>query len=969
MYSWLRGRRLSPLGLKFQQEGSSSTKGAEESAAVLSCCYNGRLSRFRSLHRSSSSSSSSSNSSNNNGLIDLQPLGAAADAFGPYVARVARLLLLYRSLTFLELRDLLPAPLNNSSSAAGLVKASAAAAKTTAAAAQQQQGREEEYCRLRNALLVLLQHNLLSCSPVSSGGPPTAIPAAAASAATTAAAAAGATAAAAESAAAAEQHQPASRPGSSSTVNSSSNTFRLPVTATASDATAATPSAAASAAAAPAAAVPHGGVRYSLCVGAALALLRFPALAAVTGETLGGNARLLLLQIFKAGRICMQDAVALALADPCLRLLPLPLRPTPLLHLVPLLLRRLHFLCLVLLQLPFAALLLDYCMRVALISAAAAAGAADANGDESGTSLSAHQAQQRQQELQRCFLQLVSNAYVTQCEPPMPSVQQQQQQQQQQLQQQGRKRKAEAKPAVRKLPAKTADVPAYTAEDSDADGDDDGEALPGFLLTMLEDSDPAAKARKTGPPSGGSSSNSSSFAASRQMHKQQQLLDSMITRLQQQRIPFKVNIPLISLLLCKKVCCAGCCCCRCFLLLHVLPLDLMLLLQLYVLLLYPTAALPAILLSRMPPLLPLLDWFSDASCAAALTAARAMAVVGELTAVKQFVLARVGDTRLVRAAVTALLHAVRLRPQQQQQQRGDDEWQQPSGKLDVHSKAAVTSELQQQQQQQQQGGGGASKVSVQKTQLIRLLDGLAKHPDRLLATMMKDGQAAYRLDWKQLRSLMQRRVVCEWVTKGFKQWFHAAGKRQPACGGGSLEQQRAPLQQRKFTLMSKWKAFGWLDCFDLWSDGKSHRDSGMHSSSSSSTSSNSSTTGAEAAMKARAAAAARAAEGSNDMSDAMGVVQDRLPASCSALASKHALVISCSLEETQQQVRDLLLRSAMNLLERKRTESRHLSELRCRTQCLSTWEVQQQRLREAAEDVLDSNILGLGEPLAILMEW
>ena len=47
--------------------------------------------------------------------------------------------------------------------------------------------------------------------------------------------------------------------------------------------------------------------------------------------------------------------------------------------------------------------------------------------------------------------------------------------------------------------------------------------------------------------------------------------------------------------------------------------------------------------------------------------------------------------------------------------------------------AGVNAQLQQQQQQQQQ----ASRVSVQKSQLIRLLDGLTKHPDRLLATTMK----------------------------------------------------------------------------------------------------------------------------------------------------------------------------------------------------------------------------------------
>lgn len=82
--------------------------------------------------------------------------------------------------------------------------------------------------------------------------------------------------------------------------------------------------------------------------------------------------------------------------------------------------------------------------------------------------------------------------------------------------------------------------------------------------------------------------------------------------------------------------------------------------------------------------------------------------------------------------------------------------------------------------------------AIQKTQLIRLLDGLAKHPDGLLVTSMKglylsfpfpsycrfrlsfyflplsplhfhtDGQAAYRLNWTRLRVLLQRRVISEY---------------------------------------------------------------------------------------------------------------------------------------------------------------------------------------------------------------
>lgn len=205
-------------------------------------------------------------------------------------------------------------------------------------------------------------------------------------------------------------------------------------------------------------------------------------------------------------------------------------------------------------------------------------------------------------------------------------------------------------------------------------------------------------------------------------------MDSLVSRLQQQRVPFKVNIPFISLLLCKKV---------------------------------------KHLTTETPPLLQ-----------SFLLKAQATGLVDAvpLQAVKRFVLARVGDTRLVRAAVTGLLQAVRLKPQQQQR---EVDGQQPNARLDIHSsthylgwaayysvvltyvlvllrgfaygaasvveryaewltfdtlEAAVTAELQQQQQQQ---GAGGSRVSVQKSQLIRLLDGLTKHPDHLLATVMK----------------------------------------------------------------------------------------------------------------------------------------------------------------------------------------------------------------------------------------
>lgn len=214
------------------------------------------------------------------------------DAFGPFVARVARLLLLYRSLTFLELRDLLP---SSSISSSGGRRLPAGAAKSSAAGAQQQQSNDEEYCKLRNALLILVQHNLLQCTPIVPSG-------------IAGAAVAGGAGALFEGASGSGQHQQQTvappRGGTGVGINSTISAAEQVSGVASSPAVACT-------------AQPHGGIRYCLLVHAALALLRFPALAAITEETLGTNARLLLLQVFKAGRVCMQDAVALAMADPC----------------------------------------------------------------------------------------------------------------------------------------------------------------------------------------------------------------------------------------------------------------------------------------------------------------------------------------------------------------------------------------------------------------------------------------------------------------------------------------------------------------------------------------------------------------------------------------------------------------------------------------------------------------------------
>ncbi|OEH74983.1 hypothetical protein cyc_00480 [Cyclospora cayetanensis] len=620
------------------------------------------------------------------------------DAFGPYVALVGRQLLLCRSLTFLELRDMLPStspknasthaatkPAGSSTSAGWCVKPLPSNAKNAQTAALPHQGRDEDYCKLRNALLVLVQHNLLQCTPVTSSGNPQAAPPFFSVAA----------AVQADAAAAQQLHQGATRPGAPSGSVSLNG------------------QAAAGTAATLPATLPHGGVRYSLDGRATLAFLRFPAFAAATEEALGRDAKLLLLQVLKAGRVCMQDAVALAIADPY------------------------------------------------------------ANDGEDATAQP--RGRPRQQELQRCFLQLVSSAFL-----------------------------------------------AYIADDSDAEqGYEEGGGLPGFLRIML----------------GASGDN-----------------NAVVQLLQRQRLAcwfMHAACPLWSLQQ-----------------LGGLPLEA--------------------LRGRLHELV---------AVVAILVVAAGSEGVRFGSRGKYSACAGNGGCL---TAGTYTASPVRIICA---------EW----STFDA-LEAAVAAGLQQQP--------GASRVSVQKSQLIRLLDGLTKHPDRLLANTIKDGQAAYRLDWTQIRALMQRRILCETVVA--------------RCG------EKAARVWRRITNATENPAGSPQTYFDeqMIADGCLLPPSG-----------------ARQAMYALALAGfARFHE------------SDRLPATCTTMSSKHALVISCSLEDTQQQVIDVILRAALNLLERKRAEAQHLAELKCRTQCLSDSEAQQQRLRESAEDLLDANVLKLGEPLAILMD-
>ncbi|CDJ34417.1 uncharacterized protein EMH_0090060 [Eimeria mitis] len=188
---------------------------------------------------------------------------------------------------------------------------------------------------------------------------------------------------------------------------------------------------------------------------------------------------------------------------------------------------------------------------------------------------------------------------------------------------------------------------------------------------------------------------------------------------------------------------------------------------------------------------------------------------------------------------------------------------------------------------------------------------------------MKDGQAAYRLDWQQIRALMQRRILSEAVLarcgpKAARVWRRLTSPGD--CPGSSSS--------------------------SLFFDEQMIADGCLLPPS-----------GARQAMYSLALAGfARFHE------------SDRLPASCTSMSSKHALVIRCSSEDTQQQVLQTILQAALNLLERKRAEAQQLAQLRCRTQCLADSELQQQRQREAAEDILEANVLRLAEPLAILMD-
>lgn len=279
------------------------------------------------------------------------------DAFGPLVSRVARVLMLHKAVSFLELRELLPqgcigggVKQQPSFSPAGV--ASLPGASSTHQH-QQQRMQHDAYCRLRNALLVLLQHNMLSCS-LSAPPPPVAgpassssscaaanhaltqVPSASAEAKTTPekepadvqqAAVLGqalATDSSAPCAASSSSSSSSSSPSSSHPGGGGGPSSKPSLLSSNAGGTAVVVGGACSSGSASSsppnanpAAVSHGGVRYSLVMEGVLALLWFPAFVAAAEEIHGSDAGLLLLQILKAGRLCMQDAVALAMADFC----------------------------------------------------------------------------------------------------------------------------------------------------------------------------------------------------------------------------------------------------------------------------------------------------------------------------------------------------------------------------------------------------------------------------------------------------------------------------------------------------------------------------------------------------------------------------------------------------------------------------------------------------------------------------
>ncbi|CBZ54383.1 conserved hypothetical protein [Neospora caninum Liverpool] len=818
------------------------------------------------------------------------------DAFGPIVSACARLLLIHGSLTIVELRDLFLASLSSSGASVHLSFAARNAASAAGAGrANSSQAGQDVYPLIRNALLVLLQHNLLAVTPID-GHLGVALRAAQPSGSPgDTGAKSGRRGSLLSASASAVQKQPAAKatrdsaraskadaeqrgePGSESPCLFAPDEGLEPM---APESETPDPAGAGAetglgaqtghlhelgdlrngdqgagrpgeASVAQPAQQPHGTIRYSLLLDEVLVRLRYTRFAVHVQQTWGFACRVILLQVMRAGRQCMQEAVRSALEDPYT-----------------------HF------------------------DISAASGGAGASGDQEGggdargkgeaVSVSSGGCEGgaprplTDTALRRAFLQLISSSILIQAEPPLPLSP-------------GDEEAASAKGAGRKRGRAATSGRASKQQKTSQDGRapagfgsaNDGEdgmgseqvnalGVPAYLLNLLgAQGQPASGSRSHGAASlelGATAlgdSDLSPFAAladapgsngSSALHEQQrvytkqqkQVERQLIERLEEQRVPFRVNTQLLTLELCKQV-------------------------------------------------------------------------------AESFILARVGDNRLARATVRALLDGgVELlhghqgsgrRYQTQTLQAEQEATQQGKARLSFLCKwikfdaveQAVKANLEK---------VGVKKEAMQKAQLIRLLEALAKHPDRFLQATLHDGQSMYKLNWEELRAVLRRRLLYDAIVA--------------RCGEKA---------GRVWSLMACKHSFMVERSSQFWDD----------------------QTVADMALLppqgARKIFYLLAKEGFARFHES-----DRLSASATQLSNKHALVVTTSNDAAVLQVLQNFYHTALNLLERKRAEAARLLQLQTKAQSLSPEEVLQLRKREAAEDLLEAHLLAMSEPLMILRD-
>ncbi|KYF42143.1 DNA-directed RNA polymerase III POLR3C [Toxoplasma gondii ARI] len=808
------------------------------------------------------------------------------DAFGPVVSTCARLLLLHGSLTILELRDLFLAVPSASGVSPPLSRCSRnAAAFASGCGRPSTHAGQDVYPLVRNALLVLLQHNLLLVTPIDGQGAPSlrAAPQAAGFPGDT-----GKGGRRASVSAVSVQKPPpgkptretgkATKPGDPKSETGSESPCLFAPDEGLEVREAETPDLAsaetdlhgptlrpgdlrngdkgARPADGPGAAAPqpHGTIRYSLDLDEVLVRLRYTRFAVHVQQTWGFACRVILLQVMRAGRQCIREAVQSALEDPYT-----------------------HF-------------------DISAVSGGSGL-SGDAEDDAAGArkgpgGVSAPADRQGAKPLtdlvlRRAFLQLISSSILIQAEPPLhlsPGVLDDQGQGDLRgggavAKSHGRKRGRAAAGGAAGKQQKTrdnrgADGFGNASEGEDGMGNEQASALgvPAYLLNLLG----AQGQASTGRPSHNFASldelGDSSLSASAALRdtpgskgssalleqqatytkQQRQVEKQLLERLEEQRVPFRVNTQLLTLALCKQV-------------------------------------------------------------------------------AESFILARVGDNRLARATVRALLDAgVELlhgeqgpgrRHQTQTLQAEQEATQQGKARLNFLCKwikfdaveQAVKANLEKL---------GVKKEAMQKAQLIRLLEALAKHPDRFLQATLHDGQSMYKLNWEELRAVLRRRLLYDAVVA--------------RCGEKA---------GRVWSLMACKHSFMVERSSPFWDD----------------------QTVADMALLppqgARKIFYLLAKEGFARFHES-----DRLSASATQLSNKHALVVTISSDAAVLQVLQNFYHMALNLLERKCAEAARLLQLQTKGQSLSPEEVLQLRKREAAEDLLEAHLLAMSEPLMILRD-